>query len=71
MENIVPFLQFLFVRQGTYVCRPLFDLFGLGGFTPSSITHHAFSSDCSVGNVARRSRIDNRFTERFGEEAGG
>jgi hypothetical protein len=37
---------------------------GLGGLVPISGTHQAFSSDCSVGKVVSRSRIERRFGAR-------
>jgi hypothetical protein len=39
---------------------------GLGGLAPISETHHALSSDCSVGKVISCSRIESRLGARFG-----
>ena len=48
-----------------------FDFLGLGGFEPSSVTHQALSSLCSVGKVERRSRIESKFSAILGYSSPG
>jgi hypothetical protein len=48
---------------------PFFEVcFGFGGFVANSVIQKELSSDCCVGKVVSRSRIESRLAATFSEE---